>query len=45
MSLSMSLYAMIYIHYGNREEREVFYNDVYRVLKKEGLFSVNISEE
>jgi ubiquinone/menaquinone biosynthesis C-methylase UbiE len=28
------------IHYGNRKERKIVYNEVYRVLKKEGLFSV-----
>ena len=28
------------IHYGNRKERELLYNEFYRVLKKEGLFSV-----
>ncbi len=28
------------IHYSNRKEREVLYNEVNRVLKKKGLFSV-----
>ena len=28
------------IHYGNRKERRIIYNEVYRVLKKKGLFSV-----
>ena len=28
------------IHYGNREERKIIYNELYRILTKEGAFSV-----
>ena len=28
------------IHYGNRKERKVIYSEVYRILTKEGIFSV-----
>lgn len=28
------------IHYGTRKERKIIYNEVYRILKKDGLFSV-----
>jgi len=28
------------IHYGNRKERRIIYNEAYRVLKEKGLFSV-----
>ena len=28
------------IHYGNRKERKVIYSEVYRILMKEGIFSV-----